>query len=98
MGLLPVSGNGPTPRLHGSSPSTALRTSAGNGAHPVYWKRFVELGAGNARIDFARFLDTLESETKAHWVAAELDSTRTTPLDSAKTNHDLLVKLGRLSA
>jgi inosose dehydratase len=63
-----------------------------------YWKGFVELGAGNAGIDFARFLDTLESQTKTQWVAVELDKTGTTPLESAKINHEFLVGLGRLPA
>jgi inosose dehydratase len=40
-----------------------------------YWKGFVELGAGNAGIDFGRFLDTIESRTKTQWVAVELDKT-----------------------
>lgn len=60
-----------------------------------YWKGFVELGAGNAGIDFPKFLDTLESKTKTEWVAVELDKTRTTPIESAKANHEFLVGLGR---
>lgn len=55
---------------------------------------FVELGAGNSPYRMEDVVAVLRDAGYDGWLCLEQDRTRTTPLDSARTNRDFLRKHG----
>lgn len=84
----------------GSDPSEVIKNFAASVAlvHLKDWdprtKDFVELGNGILRPKVENILETLEAINYTNWIIVELDSTSSTPFESAKISREFLKGVG----